>query len=319
MCRAAPAGPRPPLYGARRRVRAGRCPGGRAGPALSLRPVTLLLMPPASRRSRRSRRYDPNRTGAAVRAQFAHVRDAVRTLTGEQLAAPVPGGWTVRELAVRLAEVPAEVGRVREAPEPRTKDTGPTDWALGPAARTLAVGAAAGEPDAGEADTREPAADLPDLPARYEEAAALLDRHLAAAPAERLVDTGAGAMTWPDFLVTVAVRLVVHTDDLARATGRDVPLDRGALAACTRLLADALAAKAPGASTEVRVPPYAVVQCVPGPRHTRGTPPSVVETDPLTWVRLATGRLAWDAALEDGRVSASGRRSDLGALLPLPG
>ncbi len=77
--------------------------------------------------------------------------------------------------------------------------------------------------------------------------------------------------------------------------------------------------KAPGGSTEVRVPPYAVVQCVEGPRHTRGTPPNVVETDPLTWVRLASGRLAWKDAVAEAKVSASGERADLGGLLPLLG
>lgn len=125
-------------------------------------------------------------------------------------------------------------------------------------------------------------------------------------------------MPLADYLVTRAVELVVHTDDLnAAVPGLDIAYDRQALAACTRLLADALAAKAPGGSTEVRVPPYAVVQCVEGPKHTRGTPPNVVETDPLTWIRLATGRLAWKDALDAAKVSASGERADLGALLPL--
>jgi hypothetical protein len=68
---------------------------------------------------------------------------------------------------------------------------------------------------------------------------------------------------------------------------------------------------------EVRVPPFAVVQCVPGPKHTRGTPPNVVETDPLTWIRLATGRTQWRAALDAAEVSAGGERADLGDLLPL--
>jgi len=82
---------------------------------------------------------------------------------------------------------------------------------------------------------------------------------------------------------------------------------------------DALAAKAPGGSTEVRIPPYAVVQCVEGPRHTRGTPPNVVETDPLTWIRLAGGRTAWQDAVAEAKVSASGERADLGPHLPLLG
>jgi Bacterial SCP ortholog len=78
-----------------------------------------------------------------------------------------------------------------------------------------------------------------------------------------------------------------------------------------------LSAAAPGRSVEVRVPPYAAVQCVPGPRHTRGTPPGVVETDPLTWIQLATGALAWSDAAGDGRLIASGERTDLSPYLPL--
>ena len=71
------------------------------------------------------------------------------------------------------------------------------------------------------------------------------------------------------------------------------PITRDALAAATRMLAEILAAQAPGRSVEVRVPPFVAVQAIPGPRHTRGTPPNTVETDPLTWLRLGdgTGRL----------------------------
>ncbi len=77
--------------------------------------------------------------------------------------------------------------------------------------------------------------------------------------------------------------------------------------------------RAPGRSVEVRVPPYAAVQVVPGVRHTRGTPPAVVETDGATWLELATGGLDWDAALASGRVTASGERADLTPYLPLSG
>ena len=75
--------------------------------------------------------------------------------------------------------------------------------------------------------------------------------------------------------------------------------------------------RAPGRSVEVRVPPYAAVQVVPGVRHTRGTPPAVVETDAETWVALATGRLSWADADAAGAISASGERADLSAYLPL--
>ena len=90
-----------------------------------------------------------------------------------------------------------------------------------------------------------------------------------------------------------------------------------ALRGAVTYLLDLLAADAPGRAVEVRVPPYAAVQCIPGPRHTRGTPPNVVETDPVTWVRLAAGELSWAEAVADGRVSASGPRADLSARLPL--
>jgi hypothetical protein len=84
-----------------------------------------------------------------------------------------------------------------------------------------------------------------------------------------------------------------------------------------RHLLYALAARHPGRVLEVRVPPVAAVQCLPGPVHTRGTPPNVVETDPLTWIRLAAGRLDWADAVRSGAVHASGPRADLGAYLPL--
>lgn len=92
---------------------------------------------------------------------------------------------------------------------------------------------------------------------------------------------------------------------------------RDTLAQAVRLSLRMLAQIAPGATVEVRVPPFAAVQCIAGPRHTRGTPPNVVETDPRTWLELATGRLSWAVALTDGRVGASGRRADLSGWLPL--
>ncbi|MFF5985570.1 sterol carrier family protein [Prauserella flavalba] len=92
---------------------------------------------------------------------------------------------------------------------------------------------------------------------------------------------------------------------------------RPKLAAAVRLSLRTLAAVAPGRSVEVRVPPFAAVQCVEGPRHTRGTPPNVVEMDPRTWLELATGRLQWSDALAGGRVTASGTRADISHWLPI--
>jgi len=85
----------------------------------------------------------------------------------------------------------------------------------------------------------------------------------------------------------------------------------------TRYLLEELAARAPGRTVEVRVPPFGAVQCVEGPRHTRGTPPNVVETDAQTWLGLATGRLAWVDAVTTGAVRASGERADLSDFLPI--
>jgi hypothetical protein len=93
--------------------------------------------------------------------------------------------------------------------------------------------------------------------------------------------------------------------------------DVAALRLLTKHYLAVLASRHPGRSVEVRVPPYAAVQCVGGTRHTRGTPPAVVETDALTWVRLARGETAWAEAVGSGRLNASGQRSDLAALLPL--
>jgi hypothetical protein len=85
----------------------------------------------------------------------------------------------------------------------------------------------------------------------------------------------------------------------------------------TKHLLALLVTRAPGGAVEVRVPPYAVAQCVAGTRHTRGTPPAVVELDPTTWIALAVGDLDWQDAEADARLTASGERSDLSDLLPL--
>jgi hypothetical protein len=95
--------------------------------------------------------------------------------------------------------------------------------------------------------------------------------------------------------------------------------DRAVLRRATLHLLGALALAAPGRSVEVRIPPFGAVQCVEGTRHTRGTPPNVVETDPVTWLLLATGRLTWTSAVAEGRVTASGTRADLSSFLPVAG
>jgi len=122
-----------------------------------------------------------------------------------------------------------------------------------------------------------------------------------------------------DLLVSRLIEIIVHGDDLARSLpGRPAPVfSRDAMHVVVRTLLDMLSTRAPGRSVEVRVPPFAAVQCVEGPRHTRGTPPNTIQTDPLTWIRLATGRMTWDDGLSSGAVLASGERADLRTLLPL--
>ncbi|WP_426625548.1 sterol carrier family protein [Leifsonia sp. McL0607] len=93
--------------------------------------------------------------------------------------------------------------------------------------------------------------------------------------------------------------------------------DRNATATAVRYLLQLLAERAPGNTVEVRVPPFGAVQCIPGPRHTRGTPPNVIETDAATWLALASGSLSWGDALASGAVHASGQRATLEGLLPL--
>ncbi|GAA1404709.1 hypothetical protein AUR04nite_08220 [Glutamicibacter uratoxydans] len=92
---------------------------------------------------------------------------------------------------------------------------------------------------------------------------------------------------------------------------------RPVLAMAVRFALEELASKAEGNSVEVRVPPFGVTQCIPGPRHTRGTPPNVVEMPAELWLCLATGNTTWDEALQTGQLHASGLRADLSAHLPL--
>lgn len=97
--------------------------------------------------------------------------------------------------------------------------------------------------------------------------------------------------------------------------GRKTPV--AAVRTAVRYTLGLLAEAHPGNSVEVRIPPAGVVQAVAGPRHTRGTPPNVVEADPHTWLAVATGQQSWAQAEAEGAVRASGSRADLGDLLPL--
>jgi hypothetical protein len=114
---------------------------------------------------------------------------------------------------------------------------------------------------------------------------------------------------------TRAAVLVVA--DWLRDENRPAP-ERSALAEAVRLTARTLAAAAPGASVEVRVPPFVAVQCISGPRHTRGNPPNVVETDARTWLLIATGLATVADAASRGLLQMSGGRApEVATLLPV--
>jgi uncharacterized protein (TIGR03083 family) len=130
-------------------------------------------------------------------------------------------------------------------------------------------------------------------------------------PGDTVVHQATGDHTLRDAAVFRVVEAVVHGLDIG------IPPARAALRLVVRELAQVLTERHPGHTVEVRVPPFAAVQCVEGPKHTRGTPPNVVETDGVSFVRLCAGREAWWDLVADGRVRASGERSDLSSLMPI--
>jgi hypothetical protein len=148
--------------------------------------------------------------------------------------------------------------------------------------------------------------------------AALADAVGAATPIVRTatstaIETAAGPVERQAYLEFRLLQAVA----LGRVLPEPLVPERTLLRLCIRLLARALAEIAPGRSVELRVPPHVAVQCVEGPRHTRGTPPNVVEIDPLTFLDVATGCSEWSAGVTSGRIRASGERADLRPWLPL--
>lgn len=239
-------------------------------------------------------------------AQWTSIAFAVDQLPdgafGRATALP---GWRVSELVAHLAMCASAPARWLLDPAPVKAETDAANY-------VLCLGGAAADIDL---RTRERAGTKPPAQLRAEVRAAVDELAAVAAVTDpaRVIPTRLAPMRFDEFLITRLVEGVVHGLDLDPVVDAD-PL---ALRIATKVLLAALVAKAPGHTVEVRVPPIAAVQCVQGPRHTRGTPSNVVEADPLTWVRLAAGRLRWADAVADGRVSASGERSDISGLLPL--
>ena len=253
-------------------------------------------------------RFDSAVVGPAVGAQLRNIDDCVAGLEPEDFERPTRlGAWRVAELVAHIGV--SNIARYLTGPSAPRARTDTLDWVAGCAT----VAGAVDERATAMADETRPAelrALLHRLRQETDEALAHLDPSF-------VVPARFGDIAVVDYLATRCVELTVHALDLDAAVGQPPSLDRDAAGVAVRLLLNALAAASPGKSVEVRVPPYAAVQCVEGPRHTRGTPGSVVECDAVTWLELATGRLAWPAAVDAGRVQASGERADLSALLPL--
>jgi uncharacterized protein (TIGR03083 family) len=244
--------------------------------------------------------------GVACVAQWTKVADAVDALPDDRFGLPTElPGWRVSDLVAHLSMCAGLAARwlAELVPERAEASVGPYLLSLPAAASAVDAGARA------LAAGKEPA----ELRVLVREAVDSFRDVVSSTDPARVIPTRLGGMRFDDFLATRCVEGVVHGLDLSPA----VEPDTGALRIATRALLAALVAKAPGHTVEVRVPPIVAVQCVEGPRHTRGTPPNVVELDPLTWVRLAAGRLPWAEAVADGRVRASGERSNISPLLPI--
>lgn len=240
--------------------------------------------------------------------QLRHLDDVVTSLEPADFRrATRLGEWQVAELVGHLAA--SNLARLLAEPSAPVAQTDALDWAraCAPAAADVNERAVAMSEEARPAELRE----------MIHQLRIAATKSLGSLEADFVVPARWGAIRLPDYLATRCVELTVHSLDLGAALDREVPLDRDAVAIAVRLLAHVLAAGAPGNTVELRVPPHVAVQVVEGPRHTRGTPPNVVEMDAPTWLEVATGRLPWAGAVNAGRAAASGERADLSAYLPV--
>jgi uncharacterized protein (TIGR03083 family) len=248
---------------------------------------------------------DGSKVIAAYRDQWALTREWIDSFDDWSAPSAVDG-WTIRDLVAHLGLVADSIRAAADA----VGEAEPLR--LGDYLATYADGAGAID-----GRTRAAASGEGFLFA-MDATAAQADVALDSIEGNPAVNARRGPIRWVDFMRTRCIELTVHTDDLVRSVSGDgPPVSRQCLQVSTRALADVLGWRAKGGSVEVRVPPFAAVQCVPGPRHTRGTPSAVVEMDPMTFCRLAAGRLTWDAAVASGDVRASGLRTDLTPYLPL--
>jgi uncharacterized protein (TIGR03083 family) len=220
-------------------------------------------------------------------------------------------GWTVQQLAFHTTEVPRALTASLAKDSPKARALSIADYTAKwrDAADQIAERDRAGAVGIG----------MVEIVARHEAEGAAMNAALDAVDADPVVAARRGPIRISDLLSTRVNELIVHSLDLSASVADVAPvrLDPQALGISCRMLAGILAERVPGRTVEVRVPPYAAVQCVAGPRHTRGTPANVVEAQPETWVELATGRLAWADAAADGRLQVSGERADISEHLPV--
>lgn len=255
-----------------------------------------------------ARGLDPVLVGA-YDAQTRHIAGWLAALTDDALARPsLLEGWRVAELAAHLTlsgrPFPAAVAAARPG--------------RGVAPITVAAYVAGYAAAADEIRERERLAaqgfSLDDARQRFAESVAAVRAAVAElGGTDPVVAARRGPIRASDLLRTRVLELVVHALDVSPGP----EIDRQAERVVVRMLADVLAERHPGRAVEVRVPPYAAVQVGEGLRHTRGTPPNVVECSPRVFVAVVSGRRAWSDAVAAGDVRASGGRADLGPYLPL--
>lgn len=260
------------------------------------------------------RRIDPAKAWAGYVEGHTVLRGWLDALPDPVWPGPsVLPGWSVADIVAHMSTVADSVTALEPA-GPGVVGQSASDYlaSYGQLAATISDTAIS----VGTAANGRPDALLARLDQRF---AAAQDVVAELGPVDQVVSTRRGPTRLGDYLLTRVVKIAVRADDLARSVpDRPAPaLPRDTLRLAVRALLDVLAERAPGRSVEVRVPPFAAVQCIEGPRHTRGTPPNIVELDATTWLRLAAGRVTWADEVVAGRVSASGERADLSGVLPL--
>ncbi|NED99407.1 sterol carrier family protein [Phytoactinopolyspora halotolerans] len=261
-----------------------------------------------------AKRSDPSKAWDMYAEGHAALRRWLGRIPDEhwQCASVLPG-WTIADLAAHIAMVGDSIVALVEA-RPRVVAKSIAGYISGyaQAANTISEGTRDIAADAGQ----KPQEILAAVDERFERAGEHVRR---LGLGDQVVEARRGPIRLGDFLLTRVIELVVHADDFARSLADlDAPvMPQGVQRTAVRTLLDVLVERAPGRTVEVRVPPHAAVQCIAGPRHTRGTPPNVVEMDATTWIRLAAGRTTWAGEVAEAHVSASGDRADLSAHLPV--